>query len=467
MGTLQVGATTTPTIIRTLFTHYLQKHGRKKKVKKTGVEDPSLDLVYDEGIKVLRAFLEFAAKQTLEETQTFTALYVPCPHYVRKEVVHIPQEGCIDRAEELLEKQLDSYGPESIKRVGGRRWWKIRGKELEGEWIEMKRDYIKRTKWAGSASTADRERYERVLLYVHGGAYFCKLPNEHLAITQLTHIFALSVSSLDTHRYQIQRHARKLGGRAFAPAYRLAPQYPFPCGILDSLAAYLYLINPPPGAAHEPIPPSSIILSGDSAGAGIVLALLVTIRDQGLPMPAGANLLSPWVDLCHSFPSVVENRDTDYIPGNGFHFRSSLAWPPVEEEPFLVETDKPGEEGIKIYEQIQMYTTNALLTHPLVSPVNHGSLGGLCPLLVVGTILVCPSHETSVSADATCSILAAASYFEMSKYTSLTKPPILPNIRRLKRSFRIIRIKPISSTSTSQQKCSCKSLTVARMSSQL
>lgn len=100
-------------------------------------------------------------------------------------------------------------------------------------------------------------------------------------------------------------------------------------------------------------------------------------------MPAGANLLSPWVDLCHSFPSVVKNRETDYIPGNGFHFRPSLAWPPVEEEPFMVKPEKPGDPEIAIHEQIQMYTSNSLLTHPLISPVNHGSLGGLCPLLVV------------------------------------------------------------------------------------
>jgi acetyl esterase/lipase len=195
------------------------------------------------------------------------------------------------------------------------------------------------------------------------------------------------VSSLDTHRYQVQRHARKLGGRAFSPAYRLAPQYPFPCAILDSLAAYLFLLDPPPGASHKPVLPSSIILAGDSAGGGAVLALLVTIRDQGLPMPAGANLFSPWVDLCHSFPSVVENRATDYIPGNGFHFKSSLAWPPVMEEPFLVQPEhgREGDPEIRIYEQIQMYTTNTLLNHPMVSPVNMGSLGGLCPLLVVST----------------------------------------------------------------------------------
>lgn len=186
-------------------------------------------------------------------------------------------------------------------------------------------------------------------------------------------------------RYQIQRHARKLGGRAFAPAYRLAPQYPFPCGLLDCLAAYLYLIDPPQGAIHQPIHPSSIIVAGDSAGGGCALSLLIMLRDLGLPMPAGADLLSPWVDLSHSFPSILANAETDYIPGNGFHFKPSLAWPPVKGTALRIPGLGPDDESIEIDEQIQLYCPNVLITHPLVSPVNQGSLGGLCPLLIVSS----------------------------------------------------------------------------------
>jgi len=71
----------------------------------------------------------------------------------------------------------------------------------EGEWIEMKRDFLRRTtlkvsevieedstlKFDGGAQRA-KEKGDRVILYVHGGAYF--------------------FSSLDTHRYQIQRHGK-------------------------------------------------------------------------------------------------------------------------------------------------------------------------------------------------------------------------------------------------------------------
>lgn len=73
-----------------------------------------------------------------------------------------------------------------------------------------------------------------------------------------------------------------------------APQYPFPCAIQDCLAAYLYLVNPPPEAKHNPVDPKNIILAGDSAGGGLVWALLQILRDTpGLELPAGAVLISP------------------------------------------------------------------------------------------------------------------------------------------------------------------------------
>ena len=85
------------------------------------------------------------------------------------------------------------------------------------------------------------------------------------------------------------------------------------------LAAYLYLL----GENHDP---STIILAGDSAGGGMVLSILVTLRDQGIPMPAGAILISPWVDLTHSFPSLGGDGKMDYIPPHGFVHKPSMSW---------------------------------------------------------------------------------------------------------------------------------------------
>jgi len=121
----------------------------------------------------------------------------------------------------------------------------------------------------------------------------------------------------------MQRHARKLKARVFAPRYRLAPQFPLPCGLQDCLAAYLYLLT-----VQEP---NTIILAGDSAGGGMVMSILVTLRDRGIPLPAGAVLISPWVDLTHSFPSVAGDSPFDYIPPAGFHHKPSASWPPPNE----------------------------------------------------------------------------------------------------------------------------------------
>ncbi|KAH7329803.1 hypothetical protein B0J17DRAFT_679742 [Rhizoctonia solani] len=153
----------------------------------------------------------------------------------------------------------------------------------------------------------------RCMLYIHGGGYY--------------------FGSVDQQRFCVQRYARKMGGRVFAVNYRLAPQYPFPCALHDCLAAYLYLIRPPPDAEHLPVPPNMLIIAGDSAGGGMTLALLQIIRDVGLPAPAGGILISPWCDLTHSFPSVLVNTATDIIPPYGLALhKPSALWPPPSEE---------------------------------------------------------------------------------------------------------------------------------------
>jgi len=93
----------------------------------------------------------------------------------------------IEDAAEKLQRQL---GHDGIAEVGGKTWWQWRreGSELKAEWIEMRADYNERKK--------SREPCKRVMFYVHGGAYY--------------------FGSVDGHRYQLQRHARKLKARVFA-----------------------------------------------------------------------------------------------------------------------------------------------------------------------------------------------------------------------------------------------------------
>jgi acetyl esterase/lipase len=343
---------------------------------------------------------------------------VPHPRWVKVDSVTIGSEQ-ITKAAEVLIEQL---GHKGINQIGGSKWWQWRqkGAELKAEWIEMRGDYNTRKK--------NNDRGRRVMLYVHGGGYF--------------------FGSVDEHRYQMQRHARKLRARVFAPRYRLAPQFPFPCGLQDCLAAYLHLLT-----VQEP---SEIILAGDSAGGGMVVSILVILRDRGLPLPAGAVLISPWVDPTHSFPSVAVHSDFDYIPPHGFMQKPSPSWPPPNDDEMqaiaegavsrVASHSLPGDsthqkrkneeqeaiQGFAVYhhsadneaaranpdisadrsdlgpraentiprpghplsieldgklivlkDQIQMYTTNQLLSHPLVAPVLQPTLGGLPPLLIL------------------------------------------------------------------------------------
>jgi epsilon-lactone hydrolase len=79
------------------------------------------------------------------------------------------------------------------------------------------------------------------------------------------------------------------GCRVVLPDYRLAPEHPHPAG-LDDARAVLHALA---GEAT----PGSLVVSGDSAGAGLALALLLSMRDEGQELPAGCILLSPWLDL--------------------------------------------------------------------------------------------------------------------------------------------------------------------------
>jgi epsilon-lactone hydrolase len=80
------------------------------------------------------------------------------------------------------------------------------------------------------------------------------------------------------------------GTRALAVEYRLAPEHPFPAGLEDAVRAYQWLLE---GGTS----PEHVTVAGDSSGAGLTMSLLISLRDRGLPLPGGAVLFCPWVDL--------------------------------------------------------------------------------------------------------------------------------------------------------------------------
>ncbi|HTE61760.1 MAG TPA: alpha/beta hydrolase fold domain-containing protein [Solirubrobacteraceae bacterium] len=74
------------------------------------------------------------------------------------------------------------------------------------------------------------------------------------------------------------------------PEYRLAPEHPFPAPLDDALRAYEWMLER--GTA-----PRNVTLAGDSSGGGLVMSLLVALKQRDLPLPGGAVLFCPWVDL--------------------------------------------------------------------------------------------------------------------------------------------------------------------------
>ena len=77
--------------------------------------------------------------------------------------------------------------------------------------------------------------------------------------------------------------------------YRLAPEHPFPAALQDASHAFHHLTDPQ-GAGFDP---KNVTAAGDSAGGGLIIALMMYQRDHGLPMASKAFLLS--VSSCVSF----------------------------------------------------------------------------------------------------------------------------------------------------------------------
>lgn len=127
-----------------------------------------------------------------------------------------------------------------------------------------------------------RNSKEVVLLYLHGGAY--------------------GVGSISVHRELLSRLALACRVKVLAIDYRLAPEHPFPAALEDALCAYDWLIA-------QSYDPKKIVLAGDSAGGGLAIAAMISLRDDRKPLPACAVCISPWVNLSHTVSKPNNNND--------------------------------------------------------------------------------------------------------------------------------------------------------------
>ena len=127
---------------------------------------------------------------------------------------------------------------------------------LSGEWIQ------------GPGAGPDG-----AILHLHGGAFITGSPA--------------------THRELAARISASAGVRVLSLDYRLAPEHPFPAAVEDALLAYRWLLD-------RGYTPSSLFLGGESSGGGLALQTLLSMKNDGVPMPRAAFFLSPvtdWTEL--------------------------------------------------------------------------------------------------------------------------------------------------------------------------
>jgi acetyl esterase/lipase len=175
--------------------------------------------------------------------------------------------GSIDQLRALVKLSDNTMGRLAIPRGTRREPVKIRGAKFDAEWLH-----------------AVEHEAQRVILYLPGGAYVIRMPNFHSGM----------VSKLCGHA----------NAKALMAYYRLAPEYPFPACLDDSMLAYEWLLD-------QGIPADQIAIAGDSAGGGLTLSTLLSIRDRELPLPGCAFMMSPLLDVSDHAPSRWKNALSD------------------------------------------------------------------------------------------------------------------------------------------------------------
>ncbi|MBI1844760.1 MAG: alpha/beta hydrolase [Actinobacteria bacterium] len=189
---------------------------------------------------------------------------------------------------------------------------------------------------------APNARSDRHIVYFHGGGY--------VACSALTHqVFVGDLS-------------RATRATVWNVDYRLAPEHPFPAAPTDTVLVFRELVT------RGLIEPDRTVLAGESAGGGLVVATMLSLRDAGERLPVGGACLSPWFDLACTGESLVSNQATDLtVRLKGLQRTAKL---------YLGDHDP---------------------TDPLASPL-YGDLRGLPPLLIqVATTEILLSDAVSMA----------------------------------------------------------------------
>jgi acetyl esterase/lipase len=165
----------------------------------------------------------------------------------------------------------------------------------------------------------------RAILYLHGGGYVGGSPR--------------------SHRPLVARLADAAHATAIAADYRLGPEHKFPAAVEDAVAVWRWMLD-------DGAEPEKTIIAGDSAGGGLTVATALKLKAEGLPLPAGLFVISPWADLTQSHSTYATK---------------------AEDDPMITL------QGLN--DMAADYLGDADPADPLASPVN-GDFAGLPPMLI-------------------------------------------------------------------------------------
>ncbi|CRG85982.1 hypothetical protein PISL3812_02985 [Talaromyces islandicus] len=329
-----------PLILKTLVLHSLYMSPASGKQ----------DLRTEMTVAVIRSFLDISTPVGKQQRRSMSDPGIKGSMWISKVELPAPEdavrEAVIHAADKLKNDESQTFEIPPVVPV-------------EAEWTGYRSGVEKNVL---QPDVSEQEKYlalkadaksDMVILYIHGGALYLMDPC--------------------THRVPLAHLCKLTGARALSVRYRLAPQNPFPAALIDVLTAYLSLIHPPPGSFHEPVPANKIIISGDSAGGNLSLALLQTLltlrrsvpmvqfhgKEVPIELPAGLALSSPWCDVTRSMPSVHNNAKYDYLDPP--HAPVETLYHPPPHDPDDVWPRNPPRSD--------MYCNANMVNHPLVSPI--------------------------------------------------------------------------------------------------
>lgn len=188
--------------------------------------------------------------------------------------------------------------------------------------IQVQKDVVAGlpAEWLKPEDAAD----DKLILYVHGGGYVS--------------------GSCSDHRNIVSKIAAATGITLLIYEYRLAPEFPYPYAVNDSVAVYREVM-------YRGFRPENILVMGESAGGGLALVLMLALRQERIRFPAAVVAVSPWTDLSCS--------------GESYRTKNRFSPAPLDSWDIFS----------------RHYTAGYNVKYPLVSPL-YGNLEGLPPVFI-------------------------------------------------------------------------------------